>query len=342
MSFDIISYKMGQQAGGGGANLEVKTGVKIITNGAFFISPSSGYDGMSSVSGIVNVPEWEPDMTVTAKQFKMLIDYNNYYGPLQINFGQTVASDCTIDWGDGTTETSENSTQNMSGGNPLASHTPYSHQYQKNQLYVVSVTAHSGDLFVAGHSFTSGSLLLQPPCTIDAGNIGRDPFRVYHAMLREVAFGEDVITLTNTLKNCFGVKTNRTCGCVTDGEVKAFCPNCGILNDVVIPDGVTSLSENCFHNTLTKRFVFPASIRTIKNNALYECYSTVEYDFTAIDLVDGTFPVTLANTNSITCRTVAPLTSILFKSKEVADAAKAATNWANYASYIHYVGEEST
>lgn len=338
MGFDPVSYLIGKQAGGGGGGGVTVEPLSVSENGTYTAASGKAYSPVT-----VDVSA-EPDMTVTAKQFKLLIDYSNYYGPLQINFGQTVASDCTIDWGDGTTETSDNSTQSMPGSaTQLASHTPYSHQYQKNQPYVVSVTAHSGDLFVAGLegiSSNCGSLLLQPPYTISTGNIGRDPFRAYHAMLREVAFGEDVITLTNTLRNCFGVKTNRTCGYVVDGEAKEFCPNCGILNDVVIPDGVTSLGDKCFENTLTKRFVFPASIRTIKNSALHECYSTVEYDFTAIDLVNGTFPVTLANINSITCRTVAPLTSILFKSKEVADAAKAATNWANYASYIHYVGEE--
>lgn len=327
MGFDPVSYLLGKQAGGGGGGGGATVEPLSVTENGTYTAPSG--KAYSPVN--VNVSS-EPDMTVTAKQFKLLINYDDYYGPYLMNFGQTVASGCTIDWGDGTTETSRESTAEWNDP-------PYSHQYATPGHYVITVTANEGVLSIIGrHSHGSG--LGISPYGVANSVQSEVTARGIHAMIVRVAIGEDVVINDNGLRNMPFLKSNRLLGQITGGVLPSTCSYSEIFEDLIIPDGTVAIVSDGFSTTMAKTVVVPYTIRDIRTRAFDKMYATTLYDFTAIDLIDGDFPVTLANTNSIYCRNSAPLTSILFKSKEVADAAKAATNWSNFAAYIHYVGEE--
>lgn len=340
MSFDPVSYLIGKQAGGGGGFSPSDEG-KVVSNGALVAQT----DETVTVNGVVDTTtikqvtvdvSAEPDMTVTAKQFKLLINYDDYYGPYLMNFGQTVASGCTIDWGDGTVETSRDAATDFG---VYQFESPYSHAYKSNERYLVTVTAKQGDLYILGYG-NIGSLLAINPY----GLVNNVQFTMMQkavlAMITEIAIGESVLFYNNALGQMPFLKSNRVLGEATDGVLPVTVQNSFLQNDVIIPEGVTAVAAYCFSNTMVKTVVAPSTLREIRDHAFSNMYATTLYDFTAIDLIDGAFPVTLANTSSIYCRNGAPLTSIRFKSKEVADAAKAATNWSNFAAYIHYVGEE--
>lgn len=110
---------------------------------------------------------------------------------------------------------------------------------------------------------------------------------------------------------------------------------CYSLTNVVIPKGVTRISNHMFHHceSLTN-IVIPNSVTSISSDAFQYCNSITKYDFskcTAVPSLSGTGA--FSDINGI-CKIIVP--------DSLYDEWIAAPNWSNYADYIYKASEEVT
>lgn len=316
-----------------GATLTTKN---ITANGTYNASDDNA-DGYSSVIVAVG----DIDMSVTADQYKLLVEPYVADHSVTISFLQTVANGCTIDWGDGMSETSGSHTYDEF---IVYSNNLYTHIYTDAKPKCITVTANDGIIYLYGAKYASGSCIVTPPSVAPSNTPGVAEYNNYYkGMLRQVAVGDNIVLNANKSDFVWGtfvglphVVSNRYFDfgiTVIPTQVR----NSMILGDVVIPDGVTTILTYALIGITCDKMVFPESIRTIEASAFSGSRGIQLYDFTATRLIDGQFPITLAHTNAF--NQISTFQKIMFATQEIAEAAKAATNWSTYASRIHYVGE---
>ena len=290
---------------------------------------TSGGGSSQLAADIATIPSGGFDMSVTDNQLKMLVEIPEFDKSINISFLQSVAYGCTIDWGDGTDETSSSKV-----GGDVYTATVYGHSYSTSGAKIITITANSGTITVFGNYAPGSRLIASPYGVANDANLGKLA-NAYHNMLKQLEVGDNIILGYEALTNFPTIMVNRLPN--TDGVI-AGCGNTGFLGEIVIPEGVTTVGGYCFSGSSFRSVKLPSTLTSIGQYAFNGCQGCAIYDFTAIALSGSDFPITIFS-NSF--NGIHSKQKIVFATKEVADAAKAATNWASLANYITYIGEEN-
>ena len=266
-----------------------------------------------------------------------------------INFTATVDGGVTIDWGDGTTESSVGT-----------SNKAYSHTYTAQGDYTITLEVLSGTVSLVGSGGSSGNVVF-------GGSVNGAK-----NMLQSVEIGDGVTSIgSNAFRSCYSLASITLPDGVTSIGSYAFY-NCYSLASITLPDGVTSIGSYAFQNCHSLASItIPDGVTSIGGSAFSGCYSLASItipdgvtsigssafsycsSLASITLPDGvtsignrafsdctyvkeyhllpTTPPTLSNTNAFTkiasdCIICVPADSL--------DAYQSATNWATYASYM--------
>lgn len=277
------------------------------------------------------------DMSVEPNQWKLLVDVPDRDRVIYIAFLQSVANSATIDWGDGTVEISGDTV-----GKDIHGINRESHVYSNSGLHVITITDVFGGVTLWGQYAPGSHILSWNPSDIPIGNnqnVAANARAYKQRRLKELSIGESVKIGTAALLNL--PTTYNTLRFTQDGEmIKGGMTQIRIY-ELIIPDGVSVVPAYGIGLEYLETITFPESIRTLEENAVRGCTGCVVFDFTNITLIDGEFPIVCNNSTTFPVLT-GTKAKILFANQEIAEKAKAATNWANYASFIHYIGEESS
>ena len=154
-----------------------------------------------------------------------------------VSFGQNIVSndDVIVDWGDGTTQTINNPTSNIS------------------------------------HTYTDGKSSHTVIVKGDITSLGENCFRDCSS-LTSVTIPNSVTSLgKDCFTDCSGLTSVTIPNSVT--SIGNFCfYNCSGLTSVTIPNSVTSLSTGCFHNCSGLTSVtIPNSVTSIERSCFYNC-----------------------------------------------------------------------
>lgn len=269
----------------------------------------------------------------------------------------------TVDWGDGTEPNFLTGTDTSKSG---WKQTPR-HNYAAPGDYVITLTV-DGQMALYGDSATYSAVLCHA-VNYDDRNLNR----AYLRSVRKIELGNGITSINAyTFHSCYGLKTITVPYGVTTFDTYAFY-NCDELSEIVIPNSVTNINTYAFSGctsvsgiiipeSITKleqaifysmrglgNIVIPDSITSIASNAFRYCYNITNiiipgsvasigattfdgcygvryYDFTRHTAVPELSNVNAFNTIAADCEIRVPAA--------LADAWKAATNWATYADYI--------
>ena len=165
-----------------------------------------------------------------------------------INFTATIDGGVTIDWGDGTTETSVGT-----------SNKAYSHTYTAQGDYTITLEVVSGTVSLVGSGSSSGNVVFGG--SVDGAK----------NMLQSVEIGDGVTSIGNfAFSNCYSLAhITLPDGVINIGNY-AFS-NCYGLASIMIPDGVTSIGSSAFYDcTYVKEYhLLPTTPPTLDNTSAF-------------------------------------------------------------------------
>jgi hypothetical protein len=267
-------------------------------------------------------------------------------------------STLTVDWGDGTTNSTFTNTGNFNTG---------THTYTNYGDYTIKMWISSG---AGTYGLGNGS----STTTVVGGST-----QAQRDMLLKVYVGDKVTSIdASAFNNCYSLTSIVIPNSVTSIGASVF-NNCYSLTSVVIPAGVMSIGASAFNNcySLTS-VVIPNSVTSIGNNAFSTCYSLTSTVISAgvTSIGQGTFYYCFSLTSIVipagvtsigtyafeTCRSLKTyvlertasittlggtntFTNITSSTKiYVPDALvatyKQATNWSTYKDYIYPISEK--
>ena len=223
-----------------------------------------------------------------------------------LRFTASTASNTTVDWGDGTTETLGSTTA-----------TAYSHKYAQGGDYIITMTVNTGTISFVGTSGNNGYSIYG----IRTTNNYHNRFRI-----RKIVIGDSVISIGNyAFYQCSALTSITIPDSVTSIATYAFY-QCFALTSIAIPDSVTSIGESAFYSSYSLTSIaIPDSVTSIGASAFNGCYGMSEYHF------KPTTPPTLANSNAFS---TIPSDCIIYVPQGSLNAYKTATNWSTYASHM--------
>ena len=260
------------------------------------------------------------DMTVTAKQVKMIIEVDSFDLSFWTRFGVNDGGTITVDWGDGTTDTYIH-TRTVA----LEYAAQRKHSYQEAGRYLVTETIENGALVIGS---INGYSTLSEGDIVGGNYNSADTLRyMYNSKIKELAYGDSII-IHNGLGNIPYIKIYN--------DVDYYFINTA-TDFITVKDGRTSISEYLFNNTTAYVIKIPNSVTTISNRAFAGSKIRI-IDFTSIRLNENNkLPITFASTNIFSDTSNSMI--LLFATQEIAEVAKVTTNLSAYASQIKYVGE---
>ena len=243
-----------------------------------------------------------------------------------INFTATVDGGVTIDWGDGTTESSVGT-----------SNKAYSHTYTAQGDYTITLEVVSGTVSLVGGGSDSGNVVFGGSVngaknmlqSVEIGDgvtsIGDYAFS-YCYSLASITLPDGVTSIgTNAFYSCYSLASITIPDGMTSIGSYAFY-NCLSLASITIPDGVTSIGSYTFQNCSSLASItIPDGVTGISNNAFYNCTYVKEYHLLP------TTPPTLSNKNAF--NNIAS-DCIIYVPADSLAAYQSATNWSTYASYM--------
>ena len=183
-------------------------------------------------------------------------------------------SELDIDWGDGSTHSTFNSTS--------AGYKSERHNYATDGDYVIAITVVSGG-FALQSSTTNVSSILW-----NGNNNGNSPDRAYNNSIQKIEIGTGITSIdTYAFYNCYSLQSITIPDGVTSIGGNAFY-NCYSLSSITIPDGVTSISSNAFSGCYSlSSITIPNTVTSIGGNAFSSCSSlssiTIPDSVTRID-----------------------------------------------------------
>ena len=204
-------------------------------------------------------------------------------GRLAPYFGLAVNGMATIEWGDG----SADSTVTGSSTSTLIN---TQHIYSAPGDYVITI-AINGSASLLGSSISSiGSQILWKNSQTTNEN------RCYQNSIQRVELGDGISIDNNTFRGCYSLTNITIPSGVTSIGGSAFesCysltnitipsgvtsigyyafSSCSSLTNITIPSGVTSIDNNTFRNCYSlTNITLPSGVTSISNYAFYSCYS---------------------------------------------------------------------
>lgn len=180
---------------------------------------------------------------------------SKYRKNLPLRFHQTVANGVSINWGDGSEETTISSTGSIS------TH----HTYSNVGEYVITLSISDDCTVKLGAGNASGNNIVGTYQSNEAS---------YSSMLTKVEIGNNVTEIT---EYCFYWCANITSisipNSVSSLQSNAF-GYCGALKHLNVPNGITTLPSKVFEgNYNIKNIILPNSIVSIGNNTFNQNYS---------------------------------------------------------------------
>ncbi len=124
-----------------------------------------------------------------------------------------------------------------------------------------------------------------------------------------------------------------------------------LVEDLVIPDGVTAITSLAFYKASSlKSVTVPISLKTIGDSAVRDCINLVSINMSSVEKIGNYAFYGCTRLKTVICRAITPPTiqsttfgntgsRIFYVPDESVDAYKAATNWNTYASYIKPLSE---
>ena len=309
----MIASNSGQSGTGA-----VITRLDVSRNGVY--GAPDGVDGYSPV--YVNVPTGSIHMGADDDEIKMLVFITEETRQPWVNYIQSVANDVTVDWGDGTTPSTDSRT-----GTSRTTCAGVSHTYVSYGLKVITLTKHSGTLSLLE---SNGFLSFAGAYSTTNGNAYPNNGK-YRNSLIQVHIGYNCTV--SSLSSCLSLQDiKRWSPILTDGI--GFAQN-NLLRAELIDGDIycPSFTSNSRIETVT----IPSSITTIPVNCFRTCSNLRYVDFTAIELENGALPITFG-TNVFTSTSASLV--LMFATAEIAAVAKETTNLTEYSSKIHSLDEE--
>ena len=178
-------------------------------------------------------------------------DESLYY-PASIYFATSVLGGVTIHWGDGSTTVTDSTTAKL-----------YTHTYLVTGTYIIELEVTSGTVILQGNSGNPNNSIGGQGGTENAYNKTR--FKKVLCGSNVVISGAPFFTLRNLEIVSFSSTT------LFNSPEYLFYSSQS-LNCVVIPDGITSVSNSMFRNTYIRYLSLPNSIETIDGYGLASIY----------------------------------------------------------------------
>lgn len=229
------------------------------------------------------------------------------YGPIMLNFSQSVANGVTVDWGDGTSET-------FSGASVTAQH-----QYNTLGDRIISLDVGDGCTLTLGRN--SGYFLL-------GGSTDWDGTLTVNQMLQKVHVGKGVNKLT---AYCLG-SLSYNLELVVSGQVKEIVGDSssgwGIIKGgkLTLMEGVEILNASALRSCCITYLQFPSTITNIKGDYVFYKWCGHVLDFSRHNTVPSLSSSSAFGSNLDNFKIVVP--------DALYDTWIAATNWSSRASKI--------
>ena len=270
--------------------------------------PQGFIDAIDAISGGGDEPIPEDGKTRIFIHIAEGTPYNRL--TFYLRFMASTASNTTVDWGDGTSETLGSTTA-----------TNYSHKYAQSGDYVITLTVIRGTISFVGTSGNSGHSIYGSRATADSNYINR-------SRIERIIFGDDVTAVGDyACYECTGLKSVTFLNKDTTIGQYAFYA-CHVLQSINIPDDITTINQYEFYSCYAlTQLTIPEGVTSIGASAFGYCRAMAEYHFKSVT------PPTIANSNAFTginseCVIYVPYSA----DHSILDAYKTATNWSSYAS----------
>ena len=221
-------------------------------------------------------------------------------------------STLTVDWGDGSVNSTFTNTSNFNTG---------THTYSTYGDYEVKMWTSSG---IGTYGFGNGS----EATTIVGGNT-----QVQRNMLLYAFVGDSVTSINgHAFYYCYSLTSITIPNSVTSIGTFAF-RNCFSLTNIVIPNSVTSIADNAFRNCYSlTNITIPNGVASIGDQAFENCRSLTTYVFertAGITAIGGTNTFSDINTSTK-----------IYVPDDLVDDYKKAANWSTYANYIYPLSDK--
>lgn len=278
----------------------------------------------------------------------------------------------TIDWGDGTTETTPTGTD-FSG--------EFRHTYLKAGQYLITIseTTHSTgatrDLFFPSLSwgtehgsymngyisikaiglgdkfgYSQSNCVIKERCdftdifigiTSDATGVTLGNTNLFYksASLRraivKVANSNSVAIPASMFSNCVSLRKIELPDAITSIGNSAFY-GCYSLEQIDLPSGITSFGDYCFRWCGFREITFPSSLTTLGASAFMQCKKLTEV------IIRRTDALVSLGSNVFDSTPIASGTGYIYVPDALVEDYKAATNWSTYAAQIKGLSELPT
>jgi hypothetical protein len=222
-------------------------------------------------------------------------------------------SELDIDWGDGSTHSTFNSTS--------AGYKSERHEYSTSGDYVIAITVTTGEFVLQSSSTTVSSILW------NGDNVSSSPDRAYNNAIKKVEVGTDVTSIgQNAFYQCYSLSSITIPDGVTSIGQSAF-NGCYSLSSITIPDGVTSIGQSAFSGCSSlSSITIPDTVTSIGPTAFSGC------SYMSFIKFEPTTPPTVANSNAWSG--VSTSTKILVPTGTL-ETYKTATNYPNPSTYTY-------
>ena len=252
------------------------------------------------------------------------IPQDNYVA--KVYFYYASSTEQTIDWGDGTVETSAKS------GNATNTHV-----YSQAGRYVV-VVKNGGIVsnYCVGQTTSdpNGTLVFaEIPGASGADN--KTAVFAYCSALKKIYFHDGITSFgANYAMNCTSLESVRLPSTLT--SIGSAFHNCASLSKVSLPYGLVTIGTNAFYNCSSLKYLeIPSTVTSIGANALSYIaeYGTEKSTYVFLPATPPTIQsTTFSSSGSGNVKKIyVPAASL--------DAYKTATNWSTYASHMEAIPE---
>ena len=243
----------------------------------------------------------------------------------KVYFYYASSTEQTIDWGDGTVETSTKS-----------SNVTNTHVYSQSGRYVV-VVKNGGKI----SNYCVGQTTSDPNDTLvfaeipgASGANNKSSVFAYCSALKKIYFHDGITSLgANYAMNCTSLESVRLPNTLT--SIGSAFKNCASLSKVSLPYGLVTIGANAFYDCSSLKYLeIPSTVTSIGSGALSYAADGIEKSTYVF------FPATPPTIQSNTFYSgIYTNVEKIYVPAASLDVYKTATNWSTYASYMEAIPE---